>query len=106
MGNVKNMYKHAFHPAYPDGSLSFIGWARPATGAIPAASELQARLLALLLSGKRELPPNLETVISDEKKTEEKCHHQDFRAHNHTASHTTASRASTAVDPVMRSILA
>lgn len=37
-------------------SLSFIGFMRPAVGAIPPCAELQARYLALLLSGQKRLP--------------------------------------------------
>jgi dimethylaniline monooxygenase (N-oxide forming) len=36
--------------------LSWIGFVRPALGSIPTCAEMQARYLALLLSGERELP--------------------------------------------------
>lgn len=36
--------------------LAFVGFIRPAVGAIPPCAEMQARYLALLLSGKRQLP--------------------------------------------------
>jgi Flavin-binding monooxygenase-like len=45
-------------------SLAFIGFLRPAFGAIPPLAELQARWLALLLSGKTELPPAAEMRAS------------------------------------------
>ena len=48
-------YLHAFNPEVGT-SLAFIGFLRPAFGAIPPLAELQARWFALLLSGKLELP--------------------------------------------------
>jgi dimethylaniline monooxygenase (N-oxide forming) len=54
--DVRQMYKHMIHPELGTG-LVFIGWARPAVGGVPAASEMQARYFALLCSGKRTLPP-------------------------------------------------
>jgi dimethylaniline monooxygenase (N-oxide forming) len=41
-------------------SLAFIGFLRPAFGAIPPLAELQARWFALLTSGKAALPPEAE----------------------------------------------
>lgn len=54
--DVRQMYKHMIHPELGTG-IVFIGWARPAAGGVPACSEMQARYFALLLSGKRQLPP-------------------------------------------------
>lgn len=48
-------YLHTFHPE-TGASLAFIGYARPAAGAIPPVAELQARWFAQLLSGNRQLP--------------------------------------------------
>lgn len=52
-------YLHTFVPALGP-SLGFVGFARPAHGAIPPLAELQARYFALVLSGRRELPPAAE----------------------------------------------
>jgi len=52
--NVRTLFKHSVHPDYDN--LALIGWARPASGGIPACSELQARLFSLKLSGKVRLP--------------------------------------------------
>ena len=48
-------YLHAVNPAV-GVSLGFIGFVRPAHGAVPPLAELQARWLALLHSGKVALP--------------------------------------------------
>lgn len=37
--NVRTLFKHSVHPDYDN--LALIGWARPASGGIPACSELQ-----------------------------------------------------------------
>ncbi len=51
----KHLYKHTFHPALGD-RIAWGGFARPAFGAIPPISELQARWFALLCTGERTLP--------------------------------------------------
>jgi len=48
-------FLHTFHPGIGP-SLGFIGFLRPAFGAIPPIAELQARWFALLLSGRATLP--------------------------------------------------
>jgi len=48
-------YLHTFHPEI-GADLGFIGFLRPAFGAIPPLAELQARWFALLQSGSRVLP--------------------------------------------------
>ena len=48
-------YLHAFHPDIGP-ALAFIGFLRPAFGAIPPLAELQARWFALLVSDKVQLP--------------------------------------------------
>jgi len=52
---MSRMYKRTFIPSI-GASLSFVGFARPAIGAIPPIAELQARWVALVLAGKRVLP--------------------------------------------------
>jgi dimethylaniline monooxygenase (N-oxide forming) len=66
-------YLHTFNPEV-GASLSFIGFLRPAFGAIPPLAELQARWFALLQSGKLELP-------SSENMQESIEHWTRFRAH-------------------------
>lgn len=68
--NVRNLYKHAFHPDH-GGRLAFIGFVRPLTGGIPIASEMQARYFAQLCSNKLKLPSNLHQVIREEKEWED-----------------------------------
>jgi dimethylaniline monooxygenase (N-oxide forming) len=53
--DMRALYKHMIHPQLGTGVV-FIGWARPAAGGVPAASEMQSRYFALLCSGKRRLP--------------------------------------------------
>ena len=48
-------FLHTFHPQIGP-SLSFIGFLRPAFGAIPPLAELQARWFALVQSGRAVLP--------------------------------------------------
>ena len=68
--NVRNLYKHAFHPRH-EGRLAFIGFVRPFSGGIPICSEMQARYFALLCSGKRKLPENVDELIAADKAWEE-----------------------------------
>jgi cation diffusion facilitator CzcD-associated flavoprotein CzcO len=68
--NVRNLYKHAFHPDH-GGRLAFIGFVRPYTGGIPIVAEMQARYFALLCSGKHQLPDDLEDRIAREKAWED-----------------------------------
>lgn len=68
--NVRNLYKHAFHPAH-GGRLAFIGFVRPYTGGIPIVAEMQARTFALLCSGKHRLPDDVEDRIRREKAWED-----------------------------------
>ncbi len=49
-------FLHTFHPE-TGGGLGFIGFLRPAFGAIPPLAELQARWFALIQSGRAALPP-------------------------------------------------
>ena len=69
--NVRNLYKHTFHPAY-HGRLALIGFTRPFTGGIPICSEMQARYFALLCSRKVDLPADVRERIKREKEWEEK----------------------------------
>ena len=68
---------HTFHPGLGH-SLAFIGFLRPAFGAIPPLTELQARWFALLLSGSRSLPDPecMQHAIDDQART----HARRFRA--------------------------
>ncbi len=69
--NVRNLYKHAFHPGC-DGRLAMIGFVRPISGGIPICSEMQARYFAQLCSGKVSLPEDVSDRIEKEKEWEEK----------------------------------
>jgi hypothetical protein len=70
--NVRNLYKHAFHPDH-GGRLALIGFVRPFTGGIPICAELQARYFALLCSDKLSLPADVRERIAREKAWEEAC---------------------------------
>lgn len=52
---MSHMFKKMYIPQVGP-SLAFIGYARPSIGSIPPIAELQTRLHALVLSGKRKLP--------------------------------------------------
>jgi len=70
-------YLHTFHPG-AGPSLGFIGFLRPAFGAIPPLAELQARWFALLLSGRAALPACAEMERTIEEWTRFRAHF--FRA--------------------------
>ena len=74
--NMRELYRHVFHPKL-GGRVAFIGWARPAEGGVPACSEMQSRYFALLLSGKKALPPTgqLEDITRKENALEEASFH-------------------------------
>ncbi len=64
---------HTFHPdAGP--SLGFIGFLRPAFGAIPPLAELQARWFAMIQSGRLALPAESEMRRSIEHWTRARAH--------------------------------
>lgn len=69
--NVRNLYKHSIHPQF-DGTLAFIGFARPYSGGIPICAEMQARYFALICSGARKLPSDIDEQIKVEKAWEER----------------------------------
>lgn len=53
--DFRQLYKNCFDPDY-GGTLGFIGFARPAIGAIPPIAEIQARWFTSVASGKTALP--------------------------------------------------
>src|SRR3954469_18923386 len=68
--DVRRLFKHAFHPDLGP-RLALIGWVRPFNGCVPACSEMISRYFALLCSGKRELPADLEKRIEEDCSREE-----------------------------------
>lgn len=68
--NPRAWFKHAIHPKV-GRRLAFVGFARPTQGMLPACSELQARYFALLCSGRRVLPQDLEARTRAENAAEE-----------------------------------
>lgn len=67
-------YLHTFNPTV-GARLGFIGFLRPAFGAIPPLAELQARWFALLLSGRRALPPAPEMHAVIDRWTDLRAHY-------------------------------
>ncbi len=65
--NVRNLFRNIFNPKI-GSSLAFIGWVRPSTGGIPAASELAARYFSLLCANKAQLPVNYAEIAKEEKR--------------------------------------
>ncbi|MCX4240255.1 flavin-containing monooxygenase [Paraliomyxa miuraensis] len=53
--NPRTWFKHCLPPGF-DGSLAFMGWARPHQGGIPPCAEILSRYLAMVLAGTRALP--------------------------------------------------
>ena len=70
-------FLHLINPSLGP-SFGFIGFVRPAYGAIPPLAELQARYFALLQSGKAKLPPDDQIERSIEAQQAFRRHH--FRA--------------------------
>lgn len=69
--DVRSLFYHAFHPTV-GSDLVFIGMARPTSGAIPGCSELVARYFALLQSGRRRLPTDIEQQAVKDREREER----------------------------------
>ena len=67
---TRTLFKHMVDPDIGP-SLSFVGWARPAEGGVPAIAEIQARYLALLLSGERVLPTDCRAQTRRDKLADE-----------------------------------
>jgi len=59
--NIHDLYKLVF-ASNTNGTLAFVGTARPVFGSIPALAELQARWVAAVFSGRCRLPT--ETVMN------------------------------------------
>ncbi len=53
--NPRQLFKHMLHPDYGT-KVCTVGWARPTQGGLPACSEMQARYIALLIAGHKQLP--------------------------------------------------
>ena len=53
--DIHDLYKLVF-ASDVDGTLAFVGTARPVFGSIPALAELQARWVAAVFSGRCRLP--------------------------------------------------
>jgi len=70
--NVRKLYKHMISPELGE-TFALIGWARPTQGGVPLCSELQARYLAQLLTGEKQLPPvgDLARLVKIDEKYEE-----------------------------------
>lgn len=66
---IRSLYKHTIHPL--SDSLAYMGFARPHTGAIPACSELHARLFAQRLHGRVNIPKDIQRFIAEDKAKEE-----------------------------------
>ena len=64
--NIRDCYLQMFYPNLKD-ELALIGFIRPHQGGIPLMAELQARYYALILSGKRTLPNNLEELAQKDR---------------------------------------
>jgi dimethylaniline monooxygenase (N-oxide forming) len=67
--NPRNMFKQCIHPTCPDGTLAFSGFARPAFGSVPPCSEMQCRLIAMVVSGEIKLPSSEELACIAKKDT-------------------------------------
>ena len=74
--DARGRFKHIFCPDLGP-TLAFIGYARPAFGAVPPLSELGARYWVQLLARERDLPANLEGEIARDRKAEERLFRRD-----------------------------
>lgn len=75
--NARDLFKHMLHPQHGK-KIALIGWARPVHGGVPAASEMQARFLGLLLSGKKAWPgaEAIRQTIESDRNYEESTYHK------------------------------
>jgi dimethylaniline monooxygenase (N-oxide forming) len=64
--NIRDLYKHMIDPQIGP-TLALIGWARPTQGGVPACSEMQARYLAMILAGEKQLPQGVQLTELIEK---------------------------------------
>lgn len=80
----RERYLNTFDPSL-GSSVAFIGFVRPAFGAIPPLAELQARWFSLLLSEEKVLPPPDEMIRSIESWNKRRRH--VFRAKEDRLSH-------------------
>jgi dimethylaniline monooxygenase (N-oxide forming) len=65
--SVRKNYKFIFNPHDP--SLSFVGFARPVIGSIPAISEVQSIYLSKIYSGKLKLPTTKQMISTAKRDT-------------------------------------
>lgn len=74
--DARGRFKHIFCPDQGH-TLAFVGYARPAFGAVPPMSELGARYWAQLLAGERSLPDNLAEEIQRDREAETRLFRRD-----------------------------
>jgi hypothetical protein len=60
---IQDRYRLVYHPRLPD--MAFIGFARGGVGSIFFGAEMQARWAALVASGERSLPNNMEQLAKE-----------------------------------------
>lgn len=83
VSSFRDLYKHMIHSDLGP-TFSFIGWARPSQGGLPACSEMQARYLALVLSGRLPFPDK--TKLSEEIKLDREWEDDFFETSKHLTS--------------------
>lgn len=69
--DIRDCFLQTFHPTLKD-RIAFIGFARPHQGGVPLIAELLARYYALICSGKKRLPEDLEGAAARDKEKWEK----------------------------------
>ena len=74
--NHRLRYKHVID-LNVGSSLAFIGYSRPAFGAVPPLSEMAARYWALLLTGKRNISARDESILIADRAYEERLFARD-----------------------------
>lgn len=77
-GSSIHFHRLIFPPGWD--RLAFIGYARPGVGTVPVIAELQARLLAAVLAGRRSLPSatQMATAIDEQLERSRRRFPQDF----------------------------
>ncbi|KAL9190774.1 hypothetical protein ACHAXT_000480 [Thalassiosira profunda] len=74
--NHRERYQHTIDLSVGP-SLAFIGYSRPAFGAIPPLSEMAARYWALLLTGERTIGPSARAEAAADQAYEERLFYRD-----------------------------
>lgn len=76
-GRHRDRYHHMIDISIGTSSMTFVGFSRPAFGAVPPLSELSARYWVMLLTGSRTLDGHDEELCNKDRAYEERLFRRD-----------------------------